>query len=352
VRSSSGKAELVIRSLPTPRRYGPEVKRSVSGAYGAYLYKIGGKVFRYTPATIRLAQVVWGPIGSFTYDAGVASVRRQVQSARKILLLVHGIFGATDTMLPCLRTGRPFDHGKPLSESYDLVLAFDYENLNTPISETARALKAALAEVGLGAGHGKRLDVVAHSMGGLVSRWLIEREGGNQVFSRLVMLGTPCGGSPWPTIQSLATLLLTAALNAITVVPARLYLALTGALGGPDVTLAQMKVDSTLLGDLMASPDPGVPYGLIVGNLSLSDGHEETWWELAWERLSLRSLTQGVTDLAVFWHKPNDIAVTVESMKRLPAGRQPAPMVRELRCDHMRYFEDYESIRRLAELLK
>ncbi len=351
VRGPSGEAELEIRSLPNPTHYRPDVKRSVSGAYGAYLYKIGGKVFGYAPTTSRLARVVWDSGGSFTYDDDVASIRRQVQSARKLLLFVHGIFGATDTMLPSLRTGRPFDHGKPLSESYDLVLAFDYENMNTPISETARSLKAALAEVGLGADHGKLLDVVAHSMGGLVARWLIEREGGNRVVSRLVMMGTPSGGSPWPTAHSLATLGLTAALNAITVVPARIFQAMTGLLGSPDVTLAQMKAESTFLGDLIASPDPGVQYGVVVGNLSLSDDREGTWWQRAWERLSLRSLTREVADLAVFWKKPNDFAVTVESMKKLPAMRDPEPRVCELRCDHLRYFEAHESIRAMAELL-
>ena len=65
----------------------------------------------------------------------------------------------------------------------------------------ARALKDRLDAVGLGPDHSKTLHVAAHSMGGLVLRWFIEREGGDKVVQHLVTLGTPHAGSPWPTIQ-------------------------------------------------------------------------------------------------------------------------------------------------------
>jgi len=54
---------------------------------------------------------------------------------------------------------------RPLGELYDLVLTFDYENLHTTIEENARSLKLRLESVGLGANHGKKLHIVAHSMG-------------------------------------------------------------------------------------------------------------------------------------------------------------------------------------------
>jgi triacylglycerol esterase/lipase EstA (alpha/beta hydrolase family) len=38
-------------------------------------------------------------------------------------------------------------------------------------------------------------------MGGLISRWFIEREGGNQIVNHLIMLGTPNGGSPWARVE-------------------------------------------------------------------------------------------------------------------------------------------------------
>jgi len=68
---------------------------------------------------------------------------------------------------------------KPLiSDNYDLTLCFDYQNLNTPIQDTAKMFKEKLEQAGLSEGHGKQLHIVAHSMGGLVSRWMIEQEGG------------------------------------------------------------------------------------------------------------------------------------------------------------------------------
>ncbi len=57
------------------------------------------------------------------------------------------------------------------------------------------------------------------------------------------------------------------------------------------------------------------------------------------------------SDLVVFWRDPNDIAVRVDSMKHLPAGREPACDIREIRCDHFRYFVDDESLGVLGELL-
>ena len=132
-------------------------------------------------------------------------------------------------MLSSLGPGAPFRIGNSSAATYDVVLAFDYENLNTPISQTARALKAALEEVGLGAGHGKRLDVVAHRWAGWCRAGIEREKDGHRIVSRLVMLGTPNGGSPWPTVHSLATMGLTAAVNVVTVVPARIYRAFTGA---------------------------------------------------------------------------------------------------------------------------
>jgi alpha-beta hydrolase superfamily lysophospholipase len=51
-----------------------------------------------------------------------------------------------------------------------------YESLQTTIEENARILKHRLAEAGLGPQHGKSLHIVAHSTGGLVSRWFIEHD--------------------------------------------------------------------------------------------------------------------------------------------------------------------------------
>ena len=55
---------------------------------------------------------------------------------------MHGIIGDTREMAASLRRAGAADR-------YDLVLTFDYENLQDPIAETARALKARLEAAGL-----------------------------------------------------------------------------------------------------------------------------------------------------------------------------------------------------------
>ena len=104
-----------------------------------------------------------------------------VAAADHILVCIHGIIGDTRGMAAGVLAGNP----------KDLVLTFDYENINTTIEENAQLLKNRLAAVGLAAGHGKTVRIVAHSMGGLISRWFIEQLGGNEVVQSLVALGTP-----------------------------------------------------------------------------------------------------------------------------------------------------------------
>jgi triacylglycerol esterase/lipase EstA (alpha/beta hydrolase family) len=112
-----------------------------------------------------------------------------------VLLLIHGIIGNTDGIVQGLKLARDAD-GETVDQKFDLVLTYDYENLSTPIAETAVKLKQQLADAGLRDGDDKCPTLLVHSMGGLVSRWFIEREGGNRVVDHLVMFGTPNAGSP------------------------------------------------------------------------------------------------------------------------------------------------------------
>ena len=180
--------------------------------------------------------------------------------AQRILLFVHGIIGDTESMVPSVQLAKLAD-ARPLASLYDLVLTFDYENLNTTIEENGRLLKERLEAVGLGAGHGKTLDIAAHSMGGLVSRWFIEREGGNQIVRRLVMLGTPNGGSPWPRVFDWATVALGLGLNHLTAIPwpASVVGGLAAWMENPTVALNEMLSTSNGIGRAKAKPRPRHP---------------------------------------------------------------------------------------------
>ena len=267
-----------------------------------------------------------------------------VKKATKILLYVHGILGDTEDMVKSVQrdsieeeeTGKK----RALYEFYDLVLTFDYENINTSISEIARILKQELEKVGLTANHGKNLHIVAHSMGGLVSRWFIEREGGKEVVQHLVMLGTPNAGSPWPTVQDLATLALGIGLNSLSSVawPVKVLGCLVSAIEAVDVTLDQMKPNSDFLKDLAASLDPGIPYSVIAGNTSIIRAAMKKEGEHSIFTRLIQKLGTQVVEFP-FNGQANDIAVTVDSIKEIPEGRQIL-LNQEVACDHLTYFVD------------
>ncbi|HEY1351552.1 MAG TPA: hypothetical protein VGF67_18185 [Ktedonobacteraceae bacterium] len=100
-----------------------------------------------------------------------------------------------------------------LYDRYDLLLTFDYEPFATPLPETARWLKERLQSLGLDTDPQKTLHIVAHSSGGLLARWLLEKEGGNALVQHLVLLDTPNHGSPWAESTSLFVALIGAGLN-------------------------------------------------------------------------------------------------------------------------------------------
>lgn len=293
--------------------------------------------------------------GNVSYWPRPGDVKQRVAAADRILLYIHGIIGDTRGMAASARVN---DDKLALLSRYDLILTFDYENINTTIEETARALKQRLQAVGLGPGHGKQLHIVAHSMGGLVSRWFVEREGGHRIVEKLVLLGTPNAGSPWPTVQAWATAALGLALNSLPVLgwPGSVLSSLLGAIEAADVTLDQMAPGSQLFEALDASDDPGIPYVVLAGNTSLipaavaqTNGDGSVLARLL-SKLTLPNALHAATALA-FFGQPNDIAVSVQSITNVNAERSPQPLVREVACDHITYFSTVAGLQALAEAL-
>ncbi|MEH2009351.1 esterase/lipase family protein [Nostoc sp.] len=285
-----------------------------------------------------------GDDNKVTYKRDVIDVQQQVAKAQIIALYIHGIIGDTESLISSINQTVLQPDGQKLSISklYDVVLTFDYENLNTSIKENAENLKRRLIEVGLGANHGKELHLIAHSMGGLVSRWFIEQEGGNKVVQHLIMLGTPNAGSPWPVVEDWVKLTLGIGLNGLSTV-AWPVTVLTGLIGifekNIRVALAELNSNSDFLKSLAASEDPDIPYSIIAGNTSIIPAALEQQLEKkssVLERLQ-RSLFNKVVNLP-FFGIPNDIAVTVDSIENIPKGRSLAPFVQQVACDHLSYF--------------
>jgi hypothetical protein len=257
-------------------------------------------------------------------------VAERVARARRVLLMVHGIIGDTEGMAAGVRACG-------LDRQFDLVLTYDYENLSTPIGETARQLKADLSAVGLGPQDTQHLTLLVHSMGGLVSRWFIEREGGQAMVDHLVMCGTPNQGSPFGKVddaRKIFTMLTGLAANvAPALVPfsAPVLFVLNRSVKVTP-TLEQMDSGSDFIRGLNSSPDPGVRYTVLAGNVDEYSEPSDPMFAQLVAKIGRSTLF----DL-LFGQRPNDIAVAVDSIFGGAAGRPPVSQ-KPVACHHLNYF--------------
>ncbi|MCU0449620.1 MAG: caspase family protein [Bernardetiaceae bacterium] len=348
VRLADGRFEVHIEELPdeTPTEHnGQGQTRSLGGSikilFQKFVYQRVGLPFEYPI----LAQATFADEGdqlTVVYQKAPGEVKLAVGQARSILVYVHGIIGDTKDMAKSIRL-----LGPEWEQKYDLVLTFDYENLNTTIDQNAKLLAQRLADVGLGPGHGKTLHVLAHSMGGLVSRFFIEKLGGHQVVSHLVMLGTPNAGSPIANVKEWASLAVSALLSKVSLGAWGLAPAVwlwNKAMQEAGVALAQLKPGSDFLTGLnTGAPDPGIPYTVVAGNTR----------KIPQATLNaLYAKLKNVTDEGLRWlfAGDNDLAVSVVSIKQV---LNPANLAFiDADCDHCSYFTSPEGLAALRQALQ
>jgi pimeloyl-ACP methyl ester carboxylesterase len=358
IKANNGKTEIKLERLPKPT----VSSRSLQGSIRIFMEKVVheklGRSFEYP--ILAVAEVT--AEGKVIYKKELEKVKELIAQAQKIVLYIHGITGDTESLVPSIQQAKVEVNGQqqPLREVFDLVLAFDYENIQTTIEENARLLGKRLAEVGLGANHGKELHIVAHSMGGLVSRWFIEKEGGDRVVQHLVMIGTPNAGSPWSTIQDWVFTALGIGLNQLSSIvwPTKVVAFLLGFLELNDHSLGQMQPNSPLLKAMSENPDPHVCYTIIAGDRSLIPAATEVDPKL--QSSPLQRLMQKlfgkavdkVVDLA-FFQQPNDIAVSLRSIKNVSDNRVPPLkiLVPDTACDHLTYFTSQAGLEALANAI-
>lgn len=272
----------------------------------------------------------------------------------KVCLLIHGIIGDTEVQRQAF-----FENGSTLHEHFDKVISYDYENLNTPIEETAKLLKADLAKAGITEAGGKRLTIVAHSMGGLVSRWFIEQEGGDKVVSRLIQLGTPNGGSETSDFRKSVFSMMSMAMNGAAFL--KPYLPVLSFIGKRLTkalfkTLDQMSpTESEFLKELNAekAATSGVPYTVIGGNTHLIKPERLDTQPLLkqfWQAIKTRAPYELLNKLVFKSENPNDMAVTQVSMQIVPT--QSDLPFHSVGCDHISYFCFDDAMDKLKEVLE
>lgn len=109
-----------------------------------------------------------------------------VNSSSKVLLLIHGLFSGPSqcwsSFIPKIQ--------KETNPAYTNYWTFGY-NTSLSINQNAEILSNLLATYANGA----QIDIIAHSMGGLVSRAMIEQYNGKKFISKLITLDTPHQGA-------------------------------------------------------------------------------------------------------------------------------------------------------------
>lgn len=284
------------------------------------------------------------------YRKGVAKRTRlrksHIQNADKILLVIHGIIGDTKGIIKNLEFLVD-------TKKYDLILTFDYENLNTKIEDIAAVLNERLEKIGLSVDDGKTFDILAHSMGGLVSRYMIEYlRKGDSLVDNLFMFGTPNGGSVFgdiPAFRDKLTAILTIGLNY-----GKLWLGTVGiALDYFNkflissrvltVTLSQMSTEGDFIDKLTNSEvNTQTKYTIIAGDITDYESLKDAFFSKLMDKILLK-IGNVANDEA------NDIAVLVEDIRAVPDGMNALKY--NVCCHHMNYFEEGEGLRILKEVM-
>lgn len=123
-----------------------------------------------------------------------------IQAGEHVAVVVHGLNNSassmTDLAYVASRIVQFFGNSSTANPQlkYDRILFFDYQDSVYSIHDNGDALAVKLRE--LGVEDSASLDFYGHSMGGLVSRWAIEKRGIGQYTTRLFTFGTPHKGVP------------------------------------------------------------------------------------------------------------------------------------------------------------
>lgn len=294
-------------------------------------------------------------------------LKEKVAGADKILLLIHGIIGDTKFMADQAEFAVQ-------EKDFDLVLTYDYENLGTDIDVIAGKLHQDLIDVGLGSDHNKKLTIVAHSMGGLVSRHMIENiRNDDGSVEKLMMFGTPNGGSRFglapdfieekipekykelvrDQAKAWYKFALGFALNLLpgyvkTILEYVVKLAKLDEIESPDIlnTLSMMSPENSFIQDLIAQDKAKkTSYFIIAGDIT---NYESSG---GWFKRFVDKIQVGVGKV-VYYNIPNDIAVGTEDIRKVKGLESDFETNTAIvPGHHLNYFDNPPSVEKWKEWL-
>jgi pimeloyl-ACP methyl ester carboxylesterase len=316
-----------------------DVKRGLWKSIGLMFVRIVTEPFvELELNTLAMSKVSEGTYELTPFEPIEKKNKPLADASKNIVLLIHGIIGDTEGQV------RAFQNDVDLRKNFNIALSFDYENLRKPIEETAENLKEQLSEAGLFDKPSQRLTIVAHSMGGLVSRHFIEKLGGDKVVKKLIQLGSPNGGSELSEFRKHLGDFIMLGLNQVpSVKPYMKVIRFLAKHAGNTVfvTLNQMDPKHEFISDLKSTLVAPVPYHIIAGS-TLQEVNE-----LGKDKLAYKAL-----NYLVFGTKPedeNDMAVKKSSMSSLPNFQ--SSQLTKVACNHINYFDNEKSMAILKNLL-
>ena len=119
----------------------------------------------------------------------------KIDDARPPVLLLHGYLGTRGSMYILERR---------LAEDGHLVFSFNLGALNVRDIRTSAFLIHRKVEAILAQAKVDKIDIVGHSMGGLIGLYYVKKLGGHEKVRKLVMMGTPNRGT-WVALLGIAT---------------------------------------------------------------------------------------------------------------------------------------------------
>ena len=256
------------------------------------------------------------------------------ETPRRIVLLLHGLD----------EPGQIFNDLAPAlsNAGYD-VARFDYPNDQSPARSAELLGEELVALHALGTEH---IDLIAHSMGGLVARDALTRDsiyGGNgegglvgsgdggkvlPEVDRLILVGTPNLGSPWARLRAIGEIReqIVRYRESESYDPRQLVKFLSDGLGDAGTDLLP---GSDYLKELNGRPLPeGIAITTIIGEIATTEGPELAWVsdsKVLRTLLGNKHMTQLVDSIDEMLTGIGDGVVTARSAKL--AGVDDAPVV-------------------------
>ncbi|MFK8005263.1 MAG: caspase family protein [Saprospiraceae bacterium] len=336
------------------------VTRGLGKSLKIYLQKVVyQKIFKKEFTYPILAAAMVDEQQNVSRETDYEIIRSKVEDSttKRILVFIHGIIGDTSGQVKLVRRAVKNENGvrKNLTDIYDLVLTFDYESLNDPIELTAENLKKRLEQIGLQEGHGKTVHIVAHSMGGLVSRWFLEHLDGDKMVSHFIQVGSPNYGSPWANTYHMGIFSLTKLINFLPI-PSTInsVLAYLGKKRKKiEVTVSQLQPDSDFCKKLkLPEGKSNIPYTIIAGDSSLIPNRSPQEGKLIKKMLNRYALDYRKKLIKLFFHDRSDDIVAIASCHDIPEGKcSHLEIVDAVGCNHFTYFNTDEGVKQLAKTL-